>query len=176
MPAVVTKVDGLDVPFIKHPSLKPFVKDSVLGTGKAPHATEIVTADGAIITGKVAGLTVIILETAEIDLLQLSVAVQVSVTVPPHAEGLAVNVDACEVPLIKQFPLKPLLNAIVLAIGIPPQATVIAAGAVSTGKAAGVTVMILETDAITLLQWSVAVHVSVTFPPQADGVAVNVDA
>ena len=44
-----------------------------------------------------------------------------------------------------------------------PQATVIAAGAVIVGNAAGSTVIILDTDAIVLPQASVAVHVSVTF-------------
>ena len=78
--------------------------------------------------------------------------------------------------MIKQLPLNPLLNKIVLDIGRAPQATVIAAGAVITGKAAGLTVITLETDAISLLQLSVAVQVSVTFPPQAEGVAVNVEA
>ena len=78
--------------------------------------------------------------------------------------------------MIKQFPLNPLLNKIVLDIGNPPQATVTAAGAVITGKAAGLTVITLETDAITLLQLSVAVQVSVIIPPQAEGVVVNVDA
>ena len=36
--------------------------------------------------------------------------------------------------------------------------------------------MILETDASALPQMSVAVHVSVTSPPQGPGVAENVDA
>ena len=40
---------------------------------------------------------------------QASVAVQVSVTVPPHAPGAAVKVEVFEVPLIKQFPVEPLV-------------------------------------------------------------------
>ena len=49
------------------------------------------------------------LETDASGLPQGSVAVHVSVTVPPHAPGLALNVDAFEVPLIKQPPLNPLV-------------------------------------------------------------------
>ena len=145
----------------------------MLDVGKPPQAT--VTSARAVITGKAAGLTVITLETDEIILPQTSVAVQVSVTFPPQANGVAVNVDPLEVPSIKQPSLNPLLNEIVLDIGKPPQATVTSARAVITGKAAGLTVIILETDEIVLPQLSVAVQVSVTFPPQADGVALNVD-
>ena len=56
------------------------------------------------------------------------------------------NVDSSEVPLIKHPPLAPLLNGIVLADGIDPQSTVISSGAVIVGKAAGLTVIILDTD------------------------------
>ena len=143
-----------------------FVNGKVLGAADAPHATEMVTAGGAVITGKAAGLTVITLETDAITLVQLSVAVQVSVTLPPHADGVALNVDLPEVPLIKQFPLKPLLNAIVLDIGKPPQATVIAAGAVMVGKAAGDTIIICVAILL-LFEASVALQVRVIIPPQA---------
>ena len=54
-----------------------------------------------------AGLTVIVLD-AVIVLPQASVAVHVSVTVPPHAPGAAVCVDVA-LPLIKHVPLAPLL-------------------------------------------------------------------
>ena len=54
-----------------------------------------------------AGLTVIVLD-AVIVLPQASVAVHVSVTVPPHAPGAAVCVDVA-LPLIKHVPLVPLL-------------------------------------------------------------------
>ena len=64
---------------------------------------------GADIVGSAAGLTVMVLETGEIVLPQASVAVQVSVIVPPQAPGVAVLVDALDVPDIKQPPLKPLL-------------------------------------------------------------------
>ena len=63
---------------------------------------------GAVIVGSAAGLTVIVLDTDAIALPQGSVAVQVSVTVPPHPEGVALNVDVLEVPLIRQDPLNPL--------------------------------------------------------------------
>jgi hypothetical protein len=62
----------------------------------------------------------------------------------------------------------------VLGAGIAPHATVIAPGAVIVGNAAGLTVITLDTDARGLPQISVAVHVSVTGPPQL-GMALNVD-
>jgi hypothetical protein len=40
---------------------------------------------------------------------QASVAVHVSVIVPPQGPGVAEKVDVFEVPLIKQFPLSPLV-------------------------------------------------------------------
>ena len=117
-------------------------------------------------TGAVLSVIVITcVKVATLVLLHTSVAVQVSVTVPPHASGVAVNVDAFDVPLISQPPVNPLLKLIVLDAGTAPQATVIAAGAVIVGKAAGDTVMVLDTDVITLPHASVAVHVSVTVPP-----------
>jgi len=62
----------------------------------------------------------------------------------------------------------------VLGAGNAPQATVIAPGAVIVGKAAGLTVITRDTDARGLPQISVAVHVSVTGPPQP-GTALKVD-
>ena len=56
---------------------------------------------------------------------------------------------------------------IVLAAGTAPQATVMLARAVMDGRAAGLTVIVLETGASALPQASVAVHVSVMVPPQA---------
>ena len=64
---------------------------------------------GAVIVGSAAGLTVIVLETEAIVLPQGSVAVQVSVTVPPHPVGVAENVDGLDVPLIRHDPLNPLV-------------------------------------------------------------------
>ena len=51
----------------------------------------------------------IVLETEAIVLPQGSVAVQVSVTVPPHPEGVAEKVEALDVPLIRHDPLSPLV-------------------------------------------------------------------
>ena len=77
----------------------------MLGDGIAPHAT--VMSAGAVIVGNAAGLTVIVLDTEVIVLPQGSVAVHISVTVPPQAEGVAEKVDGLEVPVIKQPPLNP---------------------------------------------------------------------
>ena len=49
------------------------------------------------------------------------------------------------------------------------------AGAIIVGNAAGLTVIVLDTDTSGLPQASVAVHVCITVPPQAGGVAPNVD-
>jgi len=166
-------VEGFDVPLSKQPPLNPFVYAMVLGAGNDPHAT--VVAPGAVIVGKAAGLTVITLDTDARGLPQISVAVHVSVTGPPHALGAALNVDGFEVPLIKQPPLNPLVNDMVLGAGNDPHATVVAPGAVIVGKAAGLTVITRDTGARGRPQASVAVHVSVTGPPHAPGVAVNVD-
>jgi hypothetical protein len=89
---------------------------------------------GAVMVGSITGLTVIVLDTGAIVLLQPSVAVQVSVTVPPQEPGVVVNVDKLDVPLIRQPPVDPLLKLRVLAAGIPPQATVMLAGAVMVGS------------------------------------------
>ncbi len=64
---------------------------------------------GAVIVGNAAGLTVIVLDTEAIALPQGSVAVHVSVTVPPQAEGVTEKVDGFEVPVIKQPALNPLV-------------------------------------------------------------------
>ena len=64
---------------------------------------------GAVIVGNDAGLTVIVLDTDAIVLPHGSVAVQVSVTVPPQPVGVALNADALDTPVIKQAPLNPLV-------------------------------------------------------------------
>jgi hypothetical protein len=171
---VAEKVERFDVPLIKQPPLKPLLKMIVLGAGNEPQATVILP--GAIIVGKAAGLIVIVLDTAVIVLPQLSEAVQVSVTVPPQALGVAENVERFDVPLIKQPPLNPLLKLMVLGDGNDPQATVMLAGAVIVGKAAGLTVIVLDTAVTVLPQLSIAVHVSVTVPPHEFGVEEKVDA
>ena len=75
--------------------------------GIAPQATVILA--GAIMVGNVEGLTVIVLDTDEIVLPQGSVAVQVSVAVPPQAGGVAPNVDELDVPVMRHDPLSPLV-------------------------------------------------------------------
>ena len=170
---VVENVDGFEVPLIKHPPLNPFVNGLVLGAGKFPHDTVI--APGAVIVGSAAGDTVITLVTGVRALPHESVAVHVCVTVPPQAPGVVVKVDTFDVPLTKHAPLNPLVNGNVIAAGKPPHATVMSAGAVIVGNAAGDTVITLDTDANALPHESVAVHVCVTVPPQAPGVVVKVD-
>ena len=170
-PGVAVKVEGLDTPDILQLPVSPLLKLMVLDAGMAPQIT--VNGAGAVMTGRAAGLTVIIRETGARGLPQTSVAVQVSVTVPPQGPGMTENVDGLEVPEIRQPPVKPLLKLMVLDAGMAPQSTVIAAGAVIVGSAAGVTVMVLETGVSDLPQASVAVQVSVTVPPQASGRAVN---
>jgi hypothetical protein len=172
-PGVVLKVDKLEVPLISQPPVNPLLNAMVLAAGISPQATVI--GFKGVIVGKAAGLTVISLETEAMVRPQISVAVQVSVTVPPHTPGVVLKVDKLEVPLISQPPVNPLLNAMVLAAGILPHATVIVPGAVIVGKAAGLTVISLETEAMVLPQISVAVQVSVTVPPHAPGVVLKVD-
>jgi len=57
--------------------------------------------------GNVAGLTVIVLLTGASALPHASVAVHVSVTVPPHGPGVAVNVERFDDPLSVQPAPKP---------------------------------------------------------------------
>ncbi len=66
---------------------------------------------GAVIVGKAAGKTVMVLETEAKGLEQISVAVQVSVMVPPQApDGVcALNVDELDVPEMRHPPANPLL-------------------------------------------------------------------
>jgi hypothetical protein len=116
-----------------------------------------------------------ILDTDASALPHASVAVQVSVTVPPQAPGSAEEVDGLDVPVIRHPPDPLLVKVIVLGEGTDPQATVVSGGAVIMGSAAGLTVMILDTDASGLPHASVAVHVSVTVPPHAPGRAEKVD-
>ena len=54
-----------------------------------------------------AGVTVIVLDTDARGLPHISVAVHVSVIVPPHGPGAALNVDVLEVPLIRHDPVRP---------------------------------------------------------------------
>ena len=64
-------------------------------------------AAGAVIVGSAAGVTVIVLVTGASTLPHASVAVHVSVIVPPHGPGAAENVDVSDVPVIKHDPVSP---------------------------------------------------------------------
>jgi hypothetical protein len=139
----VLNVDKLEVPLIRHGPLNPFVYDNRFAVGRSVPQL-IVISIGGVIVGSAAGLTVITLETGASVLPQMSVAVQVSMIVPPQApEGVcALKVELFEVPLIRQPPLKALLKGIILEEGLLPQAIVIGPGAVIVGKAAVSTVMV----------------------------------
>jgi hypothetical protein len=104
---------------------------------------------------------------------QASVAVQVSVIVPPQGPGVAEKVDVFEVPVIRQEPVSPLVYVSVEEVGVTPQAIVMPVGAVITGSAAGVTVMVLVPEMV-LLQASVKVQLSVSVPPHPVTVPVLV--
>ena len=133
------KVERSEVPLIKQPPDNPLEKLIVLAAGIAPQATVMLA--GAIIVANAAGLTVIVLETGASALPQASVAVHVSVTVPPQASGVVVNVEGLEVPLIKQPVVSPLVKGIELDTNCVPQGTVIFSGAIIIGRTAGVTVI-----------------------------------
>ena len=64
-------------------------------------------AAGAVMVGSAAGETVIVLVTGASALPHASVAVHVSVIVPPHGPGAAENVDVADVPVIKHDPVSP---------------------------------------------------------------------
>jgi hypothetical protein len=104
----VVKVDEADVPLKMQPPLRLLVKLMVLAIGTKSWQVTVIF-DGAIIVGKAAGLTVIVLLTEVIVLEQASMAVQVSVTVPPQTPGVVVKVELSEVPLSSHPPLNPLL-------------------------------------------------------------------
>jgi hypothetical protein len=101
------KVEEFEVPVIRHPPVPELVKIIVLEAGSGASQDRVI-GPGGVIIGKVAGFTVIVLETGARTLPQASVAVQVSVTVPPQASGIAENVDKLELPLIRQVPDNPL--------------------------------------------------------------------
>jgi uncharacterized protein YidB (DUF937 family) len=172
-PGVAEKVDRLDVPLIRHPTGNPFVNGTVLGTIAVPQGTEM-SARG-VITGNAAGSTVIVRLTEASGLKQSSVAVQVSVIVPPHGPGVAEKVDRLDVPLIRHPTGSPLVNGTVVGTIAVPQGTEISASGVITGNAAGSTVIVRLTEASGLKQSSVAVQVSVIVPPHGPGVAEKVD-
>ena len=124
-----------------------------------------VTSAGAPVnTAGAAGVTVIVLVTGTSALPHASTAVHVSVMVPPHGPGAAEKVDVADVPVIRHEPVSPLVNVSVDDAGVAPQAMVMPAGAVITGSAAGVTVIVLDPE-IVRLHASVNVHESVSVPP-----------
>jgi hypothetical protein len=59
--------------------------------------------------GSAAGVTVIVLVTGARALPQISVAVHVSVIVPPHGPGVAERVEVADVPASRHDPLSPLV-------------------------------------------------------------------
>ena len=93
--------------------------------------------------------------------------------VPPHGPGAAEKVDVADVPVIKHDPLKLLVNVSVDDVGVAPQAIVMPAGAVITGNAPGVTVIVLD-PLIVLPQASVYVQLSVSVPPHPVTVPLRV--
>ena len=128
-------------------------------------------AGGDVNVAAGAGLTVMTL-VCVIVLLHASVNVQVSVTLPPHGPGNALNVDVAA-PLIKHDPLALLVYASEL-VTTAPHATVIGGADANTAGGAGLTVIVLVC-VIVLLHASVNVQVSVTDPPHGPGAAVCVD-
>ena len=62
---------------------------------------------GVVNTAGGAGVTVIVLDTDTSGRPQISVAVHVSVIVPPHGPGTELKVDGFEVPLMRHPPLAP---------------------------------------------------------------------
>jgi hypothetical protein len=135
-----------------------------VGTAGIASQATVAFTGGVVNTAGAAGETVIVLVTGAITLPQLSVAVHVSVIVPPHAPGAAEKVEVFDVPVTRHEPARPLVYVRVDDVGVVPQAIVIAAGAVIVGNAAGVTVIILL-PVMVLLHASVNVHVSVSVPP-----------
>ena len=97
--------------------------------------------------------------------------VHVSVTFPPHTPGSVPRLEFTD-PLTKQAPLPPLVK-VKLCVVAPPQATVIVPAAANSACAAGCTTIVL----VRVMVWphTVAVHVSVTFPPHTPGSVPNVD-
>jgi hypothetical protein len=135
-----------------------------VGTAGIPLHVTVSLTGGAVNTAGGAGVTVMVLVTGVSTRPQASVAVQVSVIVPPHGPGVAEKVDVFEVPVIRQEPVSPLVYVSVEDVGVTPQAIVMPVGAVITGSAAGVTVMVLD-PLMVLLHTSVKIQLSVSVPP-----------
>jgi hypothetical protein len=109
--------------------------------GKAPHATVV---SGAVIVGKTAGLIVIVLETGLYH--DHNCLLPSTFRLLFHHTHLVLQKKwKVRSSLIKQPPVNPLENEMVLAAGKAPQATVVST-AVIVGKAAGLIVIVLETE------------------------------
>src|SRR6188474_1548038 len=119
--------------------------------------------------GAAAGCTTIVLVLVMV--CPHTVAVHVSVTLPPHTPGSVPNVDVAD-PLNKQPPSRPLVY-VSEDVTAPPQATVIVPAAANVGVAAGDTTMVLVL--VMVCPQCVVVHVSVTFPPQAPGIVPRLE-
>src|SRR6476469_2732839 len=100
-------------------------------------------SEGGVMVGNAAGVTVMVLVTGASALPHASVAVHVSVIVPPQGPGAAEKVEVFEIPVIRQDPASPFVKLRVDAVGVAPHAIVIAPGAVIVGKGAGLTVIVL---------------------------------
>src|SRR5260221_3714602 len=102
-----------------------------------------VVSAGAVIVGNAAGVTVIVLDTVAITRPHGSVAVQVCVTVPPHAGGVRSEEHTSELQSHSDLVCRLLLEKNIVTDGMPPQLTVVSAGAVIVANAAGVTAIVL---------------------------------
>ena len=67
----------------------------------------VTSVGGVVNTAGGAGETLMVLVTGVSVLPQASVAVHVSVIVPPHGGGAAENVDVADVPVIRHDPVSP---------------------------------------------------------------------
>jgi len=105
-PFTIPVLTAITLPDIRHDPDAEFVYATVGTTGIASQATEIFTG-GVVNTTGGAGVTVIVLDTENNGLPQISVAVHVSVIVPPHGPGTELKVEVFDVPLMRHPPLAP---------------------------------------------------------------------
>ena len=105
-PVIAPVLMAVTVPEMRQVPLAAFVKLMVGTAGIAPHAT-VTSAGDVIKDAGAAGVTVIVLVTGVSDLPHASVAVQVSVIVPPQGPGAAERVDVLDIPVIRHDPLNP---------------------------------------------------------------------
>ena len=86
-----------------------YVASGALVKEEACTHVSVVGSVGKVSVAGGAAVTVMVLVTGERILPHASVAVHVSVIVPPQGPGAAEKVDVLEVPVIKQEPVSPLL-------------------------------------------------------------------